>query len=162
MSENTPFSKAINIIAVLVFLIGLSISYLYHRYQSSGLESVAIAEGDCDLRKAPCTSVLANGHKVSFAITPKTIPQLEPLNLTVETQGFKPSAVTVRFIGLNMDMGFNRSVLTAVADTPLSTQFKGEFVIPICINSRMEWEARVELMVDGERIVVPYWFYTVK
>lgn len=133
-------------------------SYFYNKFILSEVEAQAIAVGICDLKAAPCVSVFPNGHKVTFSINPNSIPILQPLTLSVETDGFKPSSVTVDFIGLNMDMGFNRSVLK----TKNQTDFVGEFIIPICVNSKMEWEARVKLQTDEGLLVAPFRFYTTK
>ncbi len=57
-----------------------------------------------------------------------------------------------------MDMGFNRSVLKAKTQN----HFEGEFIIPICINSRMEWEARVKLQTEEGVLMAPFRFYTTK
>ncbi len=158
VGKKNSWSNLVSIIAFLVFASGMLASYFYNKYIQSEIVTEAIAEGICDLRVAPCVSVFPNGNKVSFSIEPNTIPLLQPLTLSVETEGFKAASVRVDFIGLNMDMGFNRSVLKAKNQT----YFEGEFVIPICINSRMEWEARVKLQTEEGILMAPFRFYTTK
>ena len=158
VGKKNSWSNLISVVAFLVFASGMLASYFYNKYILSEVGTEAIAEGLCDLRTAPCVSVFPNGNKVSFSINPKTIPILQPLTLSVETEGFEASSVRVDFIGLNMDMGINRSVLKAKN----KTHYEGEFIIPICVNSRMEWEARVKLLTKEGQLVVPYRFYTTK
>ncbi len=55
-----------------------------------------------------------------------------------------------------MDMGLNLSELQP--ETP--NEYVGEFIIPICVNSRMEWEARVYLETDSGVMMAPFRFYT--
>ena len=158
VGKKNSWSNLISIIAFVIFATGMLASYLYNKFVLSDIQSEASIEGNCDLRVAPCTSVFPDGSKVSFSINPNTIPILQPLNLTVEAQGFKTSSVSVDFIGLNMDMGFNRTVLKAKNQS----HFEGEFIIPICINSRMEWEARVKLETEEGVLMAPFRFYTTK
>jgi hypothetical protein len=133
-------------------------SYLYNKFLVSNVESEAISEGICDLRTAPCTSVFPSGGKVSFQINPKTIPLLVPLSLKVETKDLEVSSVYVDFVGLNMDMGFNRSILKSKNHR----KYEGEFIIPICMKSRMEWEARVRLKTKLGVMTAPFRFYTTR
>jgi len=158
VGKKNSWSNLISVVAFLVFASGMLASYFYNKYILSEVETEAIAEGICDLRAAPCISVFPNGNKVSFSIKPNTIPILQPLTLSVETKGFEVSSVRVDFIGLNMDMGINRSVLKAKN----TTHYEGEFIIPICVNSRMEWEARVRLKTDDGVLMAPFRFYTTK
>jgi hypothetical protein len=53
------------------------------------------------------------GGEVSFSISPTDIPILRPLVLQVKTEGIEVLNVEVDFIGIGMEMGFNRSRLEA-------------------------------------------------
>jgi hypothetical protein len=57
-----------------------------------------------------------------------------------------------------MDMGYNRSKLDKVD----AAHFKGKAIIPVCVRSKMEWEARVLLYTDHGLIMAPFRFFTMK
>ena len=158
MSDTKKTSNLLSVIALLVFAVGIAASYFYKRYLVSNFIAEASLQEPCDLRKAACTNVFPNGETVIFSINPKDIPLLKPLTLNVKTKGITASLVRIEFVGLNMDMGFNRSELKL--ETP--NNFTGEFTIPICVNSRMEWEAQVKLETDAGAMMAPFRFYTIR
>ena len=119
---------------------------------------VAQADPLCDLRAGDCQLAFGGGGRVRFAITPRTIPVIEPLTLRVEVEGLDVRAVEVDFSGTDMYMGYNR--------VPLRPQGAGRFVgegrIPVCVRDAMEWEAKVMLHTDRGLYVAPFRFITVK
>ena len=158
MPDTKKTSNLLSVIALLVFAGGISASYFYKRYLVSNFIAEASLQEPCDLRQAACTNVFPNGETVIFSINPKHIPILKPLTLKVEIKGVVASSVKVDFVGLNMDMGFNRSELKL--ETP--NNYAGKFTIPICTNSRMEWEAQVKLETDEGIMMAPFRFYTIR
>ncbi len=158
MTDTKKSSNLLSLIALLVFAGGIAASYFYKRYLVSNFIAEASLQEPCDLRQAACVNVFPKGETVIFSIDPKDIPILRPLNLKVETKGITASSVKVDFVGLNMDMGFNRSELKQ--DTP--NKYTGQFTIPICANSRMEWEAQVKLETDKGVMMAPFRFYTIR
>lgn len=158
MTDTKKSSNFLTIIALLVFAGGIAASYFYKKFLVSNYIAEASLQEPCDLRKAACINVFPNGESVTFSLNPKNIPILTPLSLQVETQGIKASSVKVDFVGLNMDMGFNRSELTLEAPN----NYSGKFTIPICVNTRMEWEAQVKLETDKGIMMAPFRFYTIR
>lgn len=112
---------------------------------------------DCELREGPCGLALGEGRRVSLAIEPRSIPLLRPLRLTARLEGPPPEAITVDIVGLNMEMGLNRTELS-----PSNRGvWEGETILPVCSRSRMEWEARVRVRYpDGGAPVAPFRFHT--
>lgn len=111
---------------------------------------------DCDLRAGPCRQPLAGGA-VTFSIQPGEIPLMEPIELAVVTEGLEVAGVVVEIRGLNMAMGLNRTPLTRVG----GGRWRGETILPVCSQRRMEWEAAVQLEMAG-RYEVPFPFHTTR
>ncbi len=123
-------------------------------------EVVAIAplDPDCDLRAGPCRSSLPEGGEISFSIKPDTIPLIKPLRLEVRVKGLKVASAEVDFVGVDMNMGFNRPSLS-MQDEDV---FVGEGMLPVCVRNAMEWEAKVLLKTDAGLVAAPFRFITVK
>jgi hypothetical protein len=118
----------------------------------------AEVDPDCDLRAAPCTSLLQNGARVTFSIEPREIPVVKPLQLQVLLEGMTAEQVVVDFSGVDMNMGYNRVTLLPAG--------KGVFshggMLPVCVRDAMEWEAKVLISTHQGLISVPYRFITVR
>lgn len=112
----------------------------------------------CDLQRGPCRAVFAEGGEVRLDIAPRPIPILHPLRLRVETRDIAVDAVEVDFVGTDMDMGFNRVALRP-GD---GNTFIGDGMLPICAQTRMEWEARVMLHTPRGLWVAPFRFETMR
>lgn len=114
-----------------------------------------VAAAGCDLRTGACERPLPDGGSVVFAIDPATIPLMRTLALTVRLQGgLAARRVVVDVRGLNMDMGLNRTALVQDGDT-----WRGETILPLCSQRRMEWEAAVRIDA-GRRWEVAFPFFT--
>ncbi|MES9856184.1 MAG: hypothetical protein ABW166_06230 [Sedimenticola sp.] len=120
--------------------------------------SLAPLDPKCDLRAGPCSSELPGGGRITFAIEPVALPLLKPLQLQVDVDDVEASSVEVDFIGIGMEMGFNRPVLSVAT----AGHFSGEGVLPVCVRDAMEWEARVLVQSDRGLLAAPFRFITVK
>lgn len=119
---------------------------------------IAALDSDCDLRAGPCRSELPGGGSVSFAIKTPGIPLVKPLDLEVRLAGVEASKVEVDFVGIDMNMGFNRPRLTEKGDGV----FAGTGMLPVCVRLAMEWEARVLITSPRGLLAAPFRFITVK
>ena len=146
------------IAAVLLLIVLVVAGYKFKASMTPDVIAAAELDKSCDLRKGSCASVLPTGGKVTFSITPNTIPILRPLEISVETEGVKISKVAVDFVGIDMDMGYNRSKLKKID----ANHFKGKAIIPVCVRSKMDWEAKVLLTTDHGLLMAPFRFYTIK
>ncbi len=146
------------VLASLVLGILLVVGYKFKDYNKpKSLETIAVDKA-CDLRVGACISNLPSGGKISFSINPSDIPLLKPLTLRVNTEGINISDVDVDFIGIGMEMGFNRAKLTRENNN----NFKGSAMLPICSKNKMNWEARVLLQTDKGMVEAPFRFHTLK
>lgn len=115
----------------------------------------------CDLRAGPCRARFPDGGTVRLGIEPRSIPVVEPLQLSVQVEGIDASAVEVDFAGTDMEMGFNRVRLLPAPPPPRGGDvFVGQAMLPICVRSRMEWEAKVMLTTPQGLWVAPFRFET--
>lgn len=110
----------------------------------------------CDLRLEACTAHMPGGGRVHFSIEPRSIPVLRPLDLTARIEGLDPQSVEVDFAGTDMNMGYNRIALKPVGEGG----WKGQTTLPVCVRSRMNWEARVLLHTDAGIMAAPFRFDT--
>lgn len=122
------------------------------------IASLAPLDKACDLRAGPCSSTLPSGGRISLVIQPKAIPLIKPLKLQVEIEGINAQSVEVDFVGIGMEMGFNRPKLAPVA----AGRFAGEGILPVCVRDAMEWEARVLVQSDRGLLAAPFRFITVR
>lgn len=118
----------------------------------------AQVDPDCNLRAGPCVTELMSGGRVSFGIEPRSIPALEPLQLSVQLDGINAQSVSVDFSGTDMNMGFNRSKLQHQAEG----KYTGQGTLSVCVRSAMEWEASVLIETGDGILSVPYRFIVVK
>ena len=149
------------IIAVLVLAILLAVSYKLKDILKPDVAITIALDESCDLRAGACVSELPSGGKVSLSINPNDIPILRPLQLQVVIEGVDASTVEVDFIGIGMEMGYNRSKLEVDQDRN-KNQFTGKAILPVCVRSKMDWEARVLLKTDEGLVMVPFRFFTNK
>jgi len=110
----------------------------------------------CDLREGPCTSPLPGGGRVEFGVEPRDLPLMQPLALSVLLEGLAVDGVQVDIIGLNMDMGVNRTRLEHRGEG----LWTGTTLLPVCSQQVMKWEAAVWLERDGRTVAVPHLFET--
>ncbi len=118
---------------------------------------LAPLDPNCDLRAGPCTGVLPGGGRITFGIKPDTIPLIETLELDVRVDGVKASSAEIDFVGVDMNMGFNRPKLSAAGEG----RFSGQGVLPVCVRKAMEWEARVLVKTNEGLVAAPFRFITV-
>ena len=161
MSDNVPDKKISNLwttVALLALVLLLVVSYKLKDMLKPSIAAKAELNESCNLREGPCSSKLPGGGTVTFSIAPNEIPILRPLQIDVKVEGIDVSKTEVDFTGIGMDMGYNRPKLDAVS----KTQFKGKAILPVCVRSKMDWEAKVLLQTDNGLLMAPFRFFTMK
>lgn len=109
----------------------------------------------CDLASQACSLSLPGGDRLTLNMLPHPPVLMQPMAVEVVLTG-PADAVWIDMIGLNMDMGPNRSELSP-ADEGL---WKGQVILPVCSSAEMQWEARVTVLREGRRIAAPFPFTT--
>ena len=146
------------IIALLLLGIAAVVGYKLDNATQKSVAQLAITNPDCELRDAPCRAELPSGGSIEFEITPRSIPLMEPLSLTVSVRDIDITAAEIDFVGIGMNMGYNRPQLKQVS----SNRFEGSTILPVCVLQRMQWEARLLLETDKGIVMAPFRFYTDK
>ncbi len=111
---------------------------------------------DCDLHAGSCSRELPGGGSLSFSITPADVPLMKPLMLKVQLQTVSVEHVGVDIVGINMQMGLNRTRLKSTGNG----YWQGETILPVCSQKNMLWEAGVQLGSGADAITVPFRFDT--
>lgn len=112
----------------------------------------------CDLHAGACALALPSGGRVTLLISPAAIPPMTPLTLEARVEDSGLDARWIDFVGVDMDMGFNRADLTPAE----GGRFVGSGMIPVCVRNRMFWEARVLLSDGGDWVAAPFRFEVVR
>lgn len=115
-----------------------------------------VAEPDCDLHQRACTAVFPDGGRVTLDIQPRPIPIVELLQFEVRIQDLTAQQVEIDFRGIEMYMGYNRPALQARE----AGRFIGSGMLPVCVQDRMTWEARVLLHTARGLYSAPFRFVT--
>ncbi len=146
------------IVALLLFGIAAVVGYKLNNATQKNVTLLAASDPDCELRSGPCHAELPSGGSIEFSIEPHSIPLMKPLSLTVSTHSIDVTTVEIDFVGIGMNMGYNRPQLKQVSNN----RFEGSTTLPVCILQRMEWEARLLLETDNGTVMAPFRFYTDK
>lgn len=121
----------------------------------SGDVEYGIRAGNCDLHSGPCTAMLPDGTPLTFAVTPRPIPVMEKLRLTVTAPSLSQKTLTAEIYGLNMNMGRYRYSLQRDANGT----YRGEGMIPSCIGM-MHWRANIIAESPTKRVGTYFTFRT--
>ncbi len=114
-----------------------------------------VVQQPCDLQQGECTASDGQGHSVTLQLSPHPIPVMQPM--TVEMHGsalMQAQQVQVVVEGVNMDMGFQRAMLTPAGNAA----WQGQFTLPICSTEQMQWQltAMVQTPSQAFRAVFPF------
>jgi len=110
----------------------------------------------CELRAGPCVARFEGGGAVAFQIEPRSLPPLQPLQLSVQVEDLDVNAVEIEIAGTDMNMGYNRVQLMATENGI----WVGQTTLPVCVRSRMNWEAKIYLSSPRGLMVAPFRFDT--
>jgi hypothetical protein len=138
-------------VTIAILLIPLAVT-VYLSLNDSDSDVTAPLDPACDLHRGPCQSVFPNGAKVSLSIEPRPIRALKPLQIRVQTEGIDAQSVAVDFRGVDMNMGYNRPQLKAVA----AGQYAGTWVLASCGLEHMVWEATVLIETAKHKMAAPF------
>lgn len=152
-SQNKALIAAI---AALVLAIAAAVGARLWLGSNPSATVTAPLDAACDLQAGPCSSAIPGGGRIKLSIAPHPIPLLRPLNLTVTVEGLDARMVEVDFVGVDMNMGYNRHQLKAQSDG----QYSGEATLPVCITGRMAWQASVIVTTGKTKAVAPFRFIT--
>ncbi len=115
----------------------------------------SISRYDCLNRDVPCQAELDTVGPVFLQIEPASLPAMQSLSLTATLPIKNVDAVSVQFVGRDMDMGLQPVMLAR--DSESDIRWRGEGVISLCtVNSAMVWLARLNIVVSGKAHVMEF------
>ncbi len=153
---NFPNKTLFAVIPVLLLAIITAVSVRLWLVSEPLATVIAPLDAACDLQAGPCSSAIPGGGRVQLSITPHPVPLLRPLQISVAVEGLDARMVEVDFSGVEMNMGYNRHVLSAQGDGT----FSGESTLAACISGRMAWQASVMIATGKVKVIAPFRFAT--
>jgi hypothetical protein len=150
------FSKShlLNLAMIIALVATAIIGHQFSPLLLPKADVTGAAEPGCDLQRRACPATLPDGGRLEFSITPRPIPFLQALRVEVTITGIEARKVEVDLAGETMNMGYNRSELSATS----AGRYAGEMSLPVCVSGGMTWAATVIVQTDRQRIAVPYRF----
>lgn len=145
--------------AILLLLITLGFAGYHLAPLLKPKTDVVLPLSDCDLNRHPCRASLPDGSQIEFAIEPRPIAALRPLQLSLAVSGGAVRKAEVDFAGAEMKMGYNRPALQRQSGDAGRFVFVGQASLPVCITGVMEWEATVLVDTGPTVIAVPFRFF---
>jgi hypothetical protein len=141
--------------AVLLALVAIGAAgYWYSPLLLPKSDVIGTADAGCDLHRQACGATLPDGGRLELSITPRPIPMVQPLGVEVRLSDIEAGRVEIDFLGIDMNMGYNRPQLTPAG----AGRFVGSASLPVCITGSMAWQATVLLESGQRRISVPFRF----
>lgn len=148
------------LIASTLLLASLAGFAWYKNQKHTAMEVTSQSEIDntCDLNYTQCSSLIKNEGQITFSITPRPIPLVSNLSLSVKTNLKNIYRVMIDFKGIDMEMGPNQVILKQ-EDNGF---FYGKGMLPVCIRRSMNWKALVYVETRNGLFMAPYIFETRK
>jgi protein SCO1/2 len=113
---------------------------------------------DCDLGKGPCEYFTGAGERFEVELTPRPVPHLERVKLTVRARGHRLTPKLADLVGVDLSMGLIRPKLTPVNDRT----WVGNFRLPTCELREMNWKLRLLLQDKSqENFEITYQFSSI-
>lgn len=144
------------VVVVVSAVLLLGLGYAYQRFNT--LVVTPLPAVDCPLEQQACQATLPNGATVKFTVSPRGIPQLQPLKLNLQLTGMTAQQISVDFKGVDMNMGLFPYPL----QTSDGQHFHGQGMLSACIFNEMHWLAHVQITTDTAIFDLPFPFTTLK
>jgi hypothetical protein len=138
-------------VLLLLVLAGIG-AYVYWQNRDTAIE--VAPDPSCNLNAGPCGAALPGGARMSLSIGPRPIPTVQTLDVRVSVTGRQPDRVEVDFVGVGMNMAYNRPELKRQPDG----SYTGQTMLPVCVTQRMRWQATVMLRRPAGNISIPFRF----
>lgn len=148
--------KIIIILSILIFVITSLIVYeAMNINKIDDFKIISINEQSCNLQNDECELNVADLGKVNFKITPTPILMNEQISLIVTPEFGGLTEVWVDFLGLEMEMGYNRTKLKRIGDRYIAKGF-----LPTCTEKQMTWKATLLIKIKTDTYGYEFKFKT--
>lgn len=141
------------VIGAALLLVGAA-GYYFSPQLLPKSDVTATPEAGCDLQRETCGAAIPSGGRIELSMTPRPIPNLQPLDAEVRIDGRQAGNVMLDLAGTTMNMGLNRTSLVETSPG----RFSGTTSLPVCVTGAMAWRATVTFESGRERISAPFQF----
>lgn len=148
--------KAIIVVSILILVLASMI--VYEAMNVNRVEDFKITMIDsapCNLHKEDCTVTVPKLGEAIFKLNPKPINMNKSLKMEVETKFDDDVDVWVDFLGIEMEMGFNRTKLKAI-----DQNYRAEGFLPTCTQKEMTWKTTLLIKKGEDTFGYEYKFIT--
>jgi archaellum component FlaF (FlaF/FlaG flagellin family) len=160
--------KAIFILSLMVIIGGTLYVFFNQNVSEAGDAVEAASDSEiiridqdnetCSLQKNACVVTIPQLGQITFEITPREIRMNTPLILRLTADSQKAAEVWVDFLGVDINMGYNRVALKKSE----GNVYLGEATLPVCSTGSMTWQATILLKLNDQMFGVPFEFITEK
>lgn len=135
-------------LVVLSFLAMLGGMYTYSLLNSPKPASTAqVYESNCDLASSDCKVRISEELTLAFALNPKPILALAPLELTITTENLNDLSFKAWFEGRDMAMGQHYLIPEKNSENTAKQSVLLKGMIPICaVDNTMQWTLTIEFL----------------
>lgn len=144
----------IDVIGLLLIALVVVVGYKLSPLLLPKADVTVQPDAGCDLQRRACSVALPDGGKVELSLTPRPIPMIKPLQVTVGVEGAEATRVEIDFAGVDMNMGLNRPLLQKGE----GGLYRGETTLPVCVTGAMDWQVTVLLETARQRVAIPFRF----
>lgn len=146
------------VVGILLVTLMTLLIYVQFFHQNQEIIERAALNPECQAVGFPCRVNLKGGGSVQLTISPQPVEVMKPLEVRIKLDQVEANRVVAQFNGVGMNMGMNRYIFNKESDG----SFLATVTLPVCIRSRMEWDAEILLETEQGIIVAPYKFETIK
>ena len=154
MPHRPAYFSLANLALVLALACAVTLGYKLSPLLQASAEQTVEPVAGCDLNAQACAAELPGGGRLELSITPRPIPVVKPLQVSVHLVGMTAETIEIDFAGVSMDMGYHRQRLAGDGHG----EFSGAAMLPVCITGRMAWRATLLIENGRQRIAVPFVF----
>ncbi len=147
-------SLLVDLAIILVLVLIAIVGYKYSPLLLPKADLTVTPAAGCNLNLRTCRADLPGGGGIELTLTPHPIPVVHPFQVEARLSGLSAERIEIDFVGINMDMGYNRQPLSETSDK----LFTGQASLPVCVTGRMDWQATLLVESDHRRIAVPFYF----
>lgn len=144
----------VDLAIILALALVAVVGYKYSPLLLAKADLTVMPAAACDLQQQACHADLPGGGRVELSLTPRPIPVVKPLQVSVVLTGLSTTTLEIDFAGVDMNMGYNRVSLVAAGDG----RYAASAMLPVCVTGRMAWRATLVLDSGQQRIAVPFLF----
>ena len=144
----------VDLAIILALAIVAVVGYKYSPMLLAKADLTVSPAAACDLQQQACHADLPGGGRIELSLTPRPIPVVKPIQVSVALTGIAARTLEIDFAGVDMNMGYNRLSLVAAG----GGRYEGTAMLPVCVTGRMAWRATLVLDSGQQRIAVPFVF----